>query len=321
MQSKKRLMILILVTTLIISLCSCSSSGTTSEAVISTATTAGTAAVTTSAPANESSAETAATTSITVETSKAATTVASTTAATPTAPAPIKLTISAAASLKDVMESIQVAYVKVAPSVKITYNFGSSGTLQTQIEQGAPADLFISAAAKQMDALAAKNLIIANTRRNLLGNKLVLIAPVDSKKTLGELKDLNSDAFAKIAIGEPKTVPAGQYATEALTPNNLLASLTYKEKIVYAKDVREVLTWVETGNADAGFVYVTDAMTSGKVKVALVVPESAHKPIIYPAAVLAESANQQAATDLINYLYSDAARSIFEQFGFTFLAK
>ncbi len=233
--------------------------------------------------------------------------------------APVQLTISAAASLKDVMESIQVAYAKTAPNVKIIYNFGSSGTLQTQIEQGAPADLFISAAAKQMDALAIKNLIVTETRRNLLGNKLVLITPIESTIKLGELNDLNSAAFTKIAIGEPKTVPAGQYATEALTPNSLLASLTYKEKIVYAKDVREVLTWVETGNADAGFVYATDALTSDKVKVALIIPESAHKPIIYPAAVLTDSANKQAATAFINYLYSDSVRLISEQFGFTYL--
>lgn len=120
-------------------------------------------------------------------------------------------------------------------------------------------------------------------------------------------------------MGEPKSVPAGQYAEETLTKLNLLDSL--KNKIVYAKDVKEVLTWVETGNADAGFVYATDAKASEKAEVAVVAPEDSHKPILYPAAVIKASKNVDAAKDFINYLYSDKTKAVFEKYGFTFITE
>ena len=235
-----------------------------------------------------------------------------------TGPAPATLTISAAASLQNAMEEIKTAYAKENPNVTITYNFGSSGLLQKQIEQGAEVDLFISAATSQMDALKDKDLILEDTRKNLLGNTLVLVITRDSSAVSG-FNDLTSDKIKKIAIGEPGTVPAGQYAEEVFTKLNMLNAL--KPKIVYGKDVEEVLTWVESGNADAGVVYGTDAKASEKVKTAAIASEDSHSPIIYPSAVLKTSKNLNAAKDFINYLYSGKPKQIFEKYGFTYIAK
>lgn len=230
----------------------------------------------------------------------------------------VTLTIAAAASLKDSMEEIKTAYVKEKSGVNITYNFGASGTLQQQIEQGADTDIFISAAAKQMDALKDKKLIIDDTRKNLVGNRLVLVVPKDSSG-VSDFKDLAGDKVKKVALGEPKSVPAGQYAEEVLKKLNILDAV--KSKAVYAKDVKEVLTWVETGNVDAGVAYETDAKASGKVQIAAVASEDSHKPILYPAAVISGSKNQDAAKDFLNYLYSEKAKPVFEKYGYTFVAK
>lgn len=228
------------------------------------------------------------------------------------------LTVSAGASLKDVMDELKKEYLKGNTNVTINYNFGSSGSLQKQIEQGAEVDVFISAATKQMDALKDKKLILDDTKKNLLGNKLVLIVPKDSQ-SVKDFKDLSDSKISKIALGEPKSVPAGQYAEEVFTKLDVLGSL--KSKIVYGKDVKEVLTWVETENADAGMVYETDAKASKKVKVVSIATEDSHKPIVYPAAVIKESKNVDEAKEFLNYLYSEKAKPIFEKYGFVFIAK
>lgn len=231
---------------------------------------------------------------------------------------PVALTVSAAASLKDAMEEIKTAYTKGKENVTITYNFGSSGSLQQQIEQGAEVDVFVSAAVKQMDALKDKGLIIEDTRKDFLENKIVLVVPKDSS-AVTDFKDLSSDKVKKVGLGEPKSVPVGQYAEEVLTKLNLLDSI--KSKVVYGKDVKEVLTWVETANADAGIVYETDAKISDKVKIAAKAPEGSHKPVYYPAAVIKASKNADAAKDYINFLYSSDAKPIFEKYGFVFMVK
>ncbi|MEA4925553.1 MAG: molybdate ABC transporter substrate-binding protein [Syntrophomonadaceae bacterium] len=230
----------------------------------------------------------------------------------------VELTVSAAASLTDAMGEIKTLYAQEKPDVTITYNFGSSGSLQQQIENGAAADVFLSAATKQMDALKDKGLILEDTRKNFLGNSLVLVVPKDSNTVTG-FKDLTNASVKKIALGEPKSVPAGQYGEEALTKLNLLDAI--KSKVVYAKDVKEVLTWVETGNADAGIVYGTDAKISEKVKVAATADPSTYTPVVYPGAVLKDSKNVDAAKDFINFLYSDKAKPVFEKYGFVFMPK
>jgi len=228
----------------------------------------------------------------------------------------IELIVSAAASLKDVMEELQPIYSRQNAEVVITYNFGGSGALQQQIEQGAPVDLFISAAASNMEALAEKDLLVADSKKNLLQNKLVLIAPAGNTG----VTDFNSLADAqvsKIALGEPASVPAGQYAKEILT--NLSVWDKVEGKIVFAKDVRQVLNYVETGNVDAGVVYLTDAKSSDKVKIIAEAPPGSHTPVVYPLAIIKTSKNQEAAQDYAAFLAGDEARAVFEKYGFTLI--
>lgn len=233
---------------------------------------------------------------------------------TPTAP--VELTISAAASLTDVMKEIQKQYAVENPNVKLIFNFGSSGSLQQQIEQGAPADLFVSAATKQMKALQEKKLIIDETKKDLLKNRVVLVVPKTSDKIKG-FDDLKNAKV--IAIGEPASVPAGQYAKDVLTSIKSWDSL--KDKMVYAKDVRQVLAYVESGDADAGVVYSTDAKISDKVKVAATAEEWTHTPVIYPAAVVKSSKQVDAAKAFLNYLSGDKAKTAFENYGFSMVSK
>ncbi|PWW08556.1 molybdate transport system substrate-binding protein [Paenibacillus cellulosilyticus] len=223
-----------------------------------------------------------------------------------------ELIISAAASLKDSLDEIEKLYEQQHSDIDLTFNYGSSGTLQKQIEQGAPADVFFSAGAKQMDALVKEDLI--GDHKTLLKNELVMVVPSDSKLTFNTVKQLTSKSIKKIAIGQPESVPAGQYAQETLTKRNVWDTL--KDKFVYAKDVRQVLTYVETGNVDAGFVYKTDALTSKKVKIALHIAPDVHTAIVYPAGVVKESKHAAEAKAFYTYLQSDKADAIFTKYGF-----
>jgi molybdate transport system substrate-binding protein len=225
----------------------------------------------------------------------------------------VTLTVSAAASLKDAIVDAEAAYRQSHAHVDFSNNFGSSGTLAAQIEQGAPADVFLSAAAKPMDDLERKGLIASGSRRNLLRNSLVLIAPRDSK--LQDFQGLTGGSVRLIALGDPESVPASEYGRQALSSLHLWDKLN--TKLVLAKDVRQVLTYVETGNADAGLVYATDALTSGKVRVIASAPESTHDPIVYPVAAVRGSSNEEAARGFIDYLASPAAQAIFKSHGFT----
>ncbi|MEQ8202117.1 MAG: molybdate ABC transporter substrate-binding protein, partial [Syntrophomonadaceae bacterium] len=203
------------------------------------------------------------------------------------------------------------------PNVTITYNLAASGTLQQQIEQGAPADMFISAGKSQMDALEQKGLIVASSRKNVVGNELVLVAGKDSK--LSGFEGLSDPAVKKIAIGTPESVPAGQYAKDTLTTMGLWDKLT--SKLVQAKDVRAVLNYVETGNVDAGLVYRTDAATSTTVKIVAAAPAGSSKPIVYPMAIIASSKQPQEAQQFEDFLASDEATQVFAKYGFTKPAK
>lgn len=228
----------------------------------------------------------------------------------------VTLTLSVAASLQSVIVDAESAYQREHGEVEFRNNFGSSGTLSREIEQGAPVDAFLSAAAKPIDDLNAKGLILAGTRRNLLRNSLVLIAPRDSQ--LKGFEGLTDKSVRLIALGDPASVPAGQYGRQTLTALHLMDKLS--AKLVMGKDVRQVLTYVETGNADAGIVYGTDAAASAKVRVVAVAPESSHEPIVYPAAVVQASRNQEAARKFIEYLSSPAAKALFTKRGFTIAA-
>src|SRR5580693_3604529 len=230
------------------------------------------------------------------------------------------ITVSAAISLKDALDElgpifqVQQHRKNGGSGTAVTFNYGGSGTLARQIEQGAPVDVFFSAAEKQMDELAAQGLIVADTRRDLVGNALVLIAPAQST-ALHSFQDLSNAAVKTIALGETSTVPAGMYARQTLEHLGLFAAV--EKKIVYAKDVRAVLTYVETGNADAGLVYQTDANTSPKVRVVAVAPADSHDPILYPAAVLRDAKDKVAARAFVEFLQGSDARAVFQKYGFT----
>lgn len=224
-----------------------------------------------------------------------------------------RLVVSAAASLTDALQEIAPLYNQTQPNVTLRYNFASSGALQQQIENGAPTDIFIAAAEKQMDALQQKNLIAPASRRNLLTNRLVLVVPKTSTgvTNLQSLKDIR---VKRIAIGNPRSVPAGQYSEEALKKQGLWNSL--KPKFVLANTVRQVLQFVESNNVQAGFVYVTDAKTSSKVKVVQMIPANLHTPIVYPIALVKRSKNQTSARTFIQFLSGTKAKQIFQKYGF-----
>ncbi|NEO18940.1 MAG: molybdate ABC transporter substrate-binding protein [Moorea sp. SIO4A1] len=228
-------------------------------------------------------------------------------------PEVVSLTVSVAASLQDAMKAIKVLYTKETPDVTIIYNFASSGSLQQQIEQGAPVDVFISAAPKQMNALESKGLLLEGTRQSLLNNQVVLVTPKD-QTGISNFKDLRSDNISKIAMGDPESVPAGHYAKEVLSSLNLFEQL--KPKLVFGKDVRQVLSYVETGNVDAGLVYATDAKVSNQVKRVATAPPESYSRIIYPVAVLKESKNPDHANQFVQFIISDSAKTIFLRYGF-----
>ena len=227
-----------------------------------------------------------------------------------------KLTISAASSLKDAIVDAETTYRQSGAIIAFANNFGSSGTLAAQIDQGAPVDVFLSAAAKPLDDLESKGLIVTGTRRNLLRNTLVLIAPLDSR--LRDFQGLADGSIRLIALGDPASVPAGQYGKQTLLSFHLWERLS--AKFVLGKDVRQVLTYVETGNADAGLVYATDAQASGKVRVVATAPESTHDLIEYPVAVIKGSRNEEASRRFVEFLRGTTAQAIFVKHGFTIAA-
>ncbi len=225
------------------------------------------------------------------------------------------ITVSAAASLKDVMTEIKKAYEIENKVDKLIFNFGGSGSLQQQIENGAPVDIFISAAQKQIDELDKKNLLVKTSKVNLLKNEVVLITPISSKLAIKNYKDLINSNVVSIGIGEPKSVPAGQYSIEIF--NKLGINEKVNSKLVYGKDVRTILSWVETGNVDAGIVYKTDAISSDKVKVVSTAPKDSHTPVIYPAAIVSDSKFQNESKKFLKFLKSKKAIDIFIKFGFS----
>lgn len=226
----------------------------------------------------------------------------------------INLTVSAAASLTDCLEEIKDLYISQNQNVDITFNFGGSGSLQQQIEQGAPADIFFSAGKNQMNALIDGNLMINDSIKDILENKVVLITPNNAKK-IHTFEELIDDSIEKIALGEPGSVPVGQYSEEALKNLELFDKL--ESKFVFAKDVREVLSWVETENVDAGLVYQTDAQISDKVAISTVAPEGSHKPVIYPVGIVKATKNEEEAQKFIDFLFEEEAKQLFIKYGFS----
>jgi molybdate transport system substrate-binding protein len=224
-----------------------------------------------------------------------------------------EITTSAAVSLKDALDEAGKLYRSQEPGAVVHFNLGGSGTLRLQIEQGAPVDVFISAAPEDMDKLQSQGLLLSGTRKNLAGNEVVLIVPA-GKNDIKSFKDLALPVVKHIAVGEPQTVPAGMYAQQILTHLGLYDGL--KPKFVLAKDVRQVLTYVASGNADAGIVYATDARVSSNVRVVAEAPSGSHAPVIYPIAVIRTSRNPTAGKAFEDFLLGSQARSVFAKYGF-----
>ncbi len=222
-----------------------------------------------------------------------------------------EINVYAASSLTDALKEIGPAYEKESGD-KLVFNFAASSTLARQIEEGAPADIFFSADDAQMDRAQKSDRIEAASRRDLLANSLVIVAPADSSLTLRTIADLRN--VQRIAVGDPKFVPVGVYTRGYLEKAGLWKEL--EPKILPTENVRAGMAVVESGNADVAFVYQTDAGVSKKVKVIFSVPPNETSPINYPAALVKQTPRKPEAEKFLKYLETDAALKIFEKFSF-----
>ncbi len=221
--------------------------------------------------------------------------------------------IFAAISLAKVLNEIATLYKAVAPDITLSFEFASSGKLKTRIENGTDADLFLSAGQKQMDALAGKFINDA-TRKNLLINKVVLIVPQNSTKSISSFEDVLTDKVSLVALGNA-SAPIGQYSEEIFT--FLKGWDIVSKKAFLASNSKKVLAQVESLTVvDCGVVYATDVAAAKNVKVAAFAPEGSHKPVVYPAAVLTGSKNPTEAQAFLDFLSSPKAVAVFEKIGF-----
>jgi molybdate transport system substrate-binding protein len=227
---------------------------------------------------------------------------------------PTPVTVSAAVSLTDALTAAGDEYGRRGLG-SVRFNFGASNVLARQIADGAPVDVFISADDAQMDVVAAATLIRQGTRVALLTNQLAVVVPNDRPRMLRSIKDLTDPAFKRIAIGDPAAVPAGVYAKQYLEAQGVWQAI--EPRIVPAGSVRAALAAVETGAADAGIVYRTDARLARHAMMAFVVPAADGPRIVYPGALISTSPHPQDAQKFLDFLRSDAATRIFERFGFT----
>ena len=228
-----------------------------------------------------------------------------------------EILVAAAASLQYVMEDeIQPAFEAANPDIKLSFTFDSSGKLQTQIEEGADADVFFSAATKQMDALVEENLVDSDTVVDLLKNKIALIVPKGSELGITGFEDITK--ADKIALGDPESVPVGQYSKEAF--ENLGMWDEVEAKASFGTNVTEVLSWVAAGSADAGIVYLTDATTSDQfdqVEIVGYAPEGSVSKVIYPVGIVSASTKKEAAQKFVDYLGTEEALGFFADYGFS----
>lgn len=237
----------------------------------------------------------------------------------------VTLNVFAAASMTETLTTIQGMYADVAPNVTLVFNFDSSGTLKTQIEEGAECDVFISAAQKQMNQLDITadpevntdglDFVLEGSRVNLLENKVVLAVPDGNPAGIESFEDLGTDKLTLLALGNDD-VPVGQYSTEILTTLGILDQLEADGKITYGSNVKEVTTQVSEASADAGIIYATDAFSAGLTVVDEATTDLC-KQVIYPAAVLNVSEHPEEAQAFLDYLGTDDCMAVFEEVGFT----
>lgn len=237
----------------------------------------------------------------------------------------VELVVFAAASLQECMTDIAELYKTAAPNVTLTFNFDSSGTLKTQIQEGATCDMFISAGQKQVDQLDASadasvnteglDFVLAGSRFNFVENQVVLIVPNGSDKGIAAFEDVMTDKVALISLGN-SDVPAGQYAEEIFTSLSIWEDLVASNKISYATNVKEVLAQVEAASVDCGVVYSTDAASSDGVTIVASAPADSHSPIIYPAAIINTTAHQAEAEAFAAFLKTAEVAALLEAAGF-----
>jgi molybdate transport system substrate-binding protein len=224
-----------------------------------------------------------------------------------------ELQVFAAASLTDALKEIAPAY-EAASGDKLQFNLAGSNALARQIQEGAPADVFLSADEAKMDALEKAGLLVDSTRSSLLSNSLVVVVAADSSLQIAAAKDLTQPSIKKLALADTKGVPAGVYAKEYLEKIGVWE--TVKDRVVPTENVRAALAAVESGNVEAGIVYKTDALISKQVKVAYEVPVKEGPKISYPVAVIKASKNSAEAEKFLEYLKSKPALAVFEKYGF-----
>ncbi|MHB8129734.1 MAG: molybdate ABC transporter substrate-binding protein [Mobilitalea sp.] len=223
-----------------------------------------------------------------------------------------EILVGAAASLGNVMEELQTIYKEQNSEVTVTFTFAGSGSLEQQIREGAPIDVFLSAAEKQMDALEKDDLILSDTRVALVENQIVLIVPQDSKLEVAEFEDVLEASM--IALGNPDSVPVGQYAQELFEALGIWEEVYAKS--TFGKDVTEVLAWVGSGEAEAGVVYATDAVFNKEVIIIAIAPEGSHSRAIYPGAIIKGTKEEIAAKDFLRFLQTNVAKEVFIKYGF-----
>ncbi len=228
---------------------------------------------------------------------------------------PATITVSAAASLTEAFTDIAKEFEAAHPGTKVELNLAGSGTLRTQIESGAPVDVFASASESDMELLSEKNLIENDSRKDFAANTLVMVVPEkNGSEAPKNLEDLTSGSVEKIAIGNPETAPAGKYTKQALETAGLWDKV--ESKVILAENVKQVLTYVETGEVDAGFVYFTDAESGKKdmYETACTVP--VNESISYPIAVIKVSQNKEEAQEFVDFVTGNRGQQILEKYGF-----
>lgn len=223
-----------------------------------------------------------------------------------------QLLVSAAASLTNVLPVIANQFQKEHSGITVRLNFAASGALVQQIEQGAPVDVFISAAQTQMDRLQEKGLVTTATRANICGDEIVVIAPRSSG--MRDWQGLADGGIQRIAISDPASVPSGAYAMQTLQSLGLWDKL--RSKFVYGENVRQTLAYIDGNNVDAAIVYLTDARVATRPMIVLPAPSGTHGQITFPAAVIARSREQAAAAMFVQYLLTPFAQNTLHDAGF-----
>lgn len=226
-----------------------------------------------------------------------------------------EITVSAAASLTECFTEMKQGFEEAHPDIDVNLNLASSGSLRMQIEGGAPIDVFASASQKHMNLLEPEGLIYNDSRSDFAENSLVLIVPTGSENNITSPEDLTDEAIEKVAIGDPETAPVGRYAKEALEEANLWDNTS--DKIVYAETVKQVLVYVENDEVDAGFVYMTDAMSADMDRIEVAAEIPVNTPISYPIAVVSSSTEKDAAEEFVDFVLSDEGKTILKKHGFT----